>query len=148
MVNSLKIYWQWLIGLICFIIVFNLLFYKYVNAVSFTNLFLLIIPNWIFTFLFYRNQTKKGQQILERYMSEKYPDILNNFLETYVSDTNPDSKPIFALFMNKELLKDDFILNIKDNADKAIMLLVCVSAITIMTFLISTVFIMRRMYFS
>lgn len=80
-------------------------------------------------------------------MKEQYPDILKDFYNNYKSDTNPDTKPIFALFLNKELLKDDYINKIKTSSNEVIMLFVSVSAISIMIFLISTVFIMKEMYF-
>ncbi|MFN8579174.1 MAG: hypothetical protein U0354_20280 [Candidatus Sericytochromatia bacterium] len=79
-------------------------------------------------------------------MKKNYPKILNDFYDSYINYSNPESKPIYALFLNKELLKDDYISQIKNNSNQAIMLFVCMSAITIMTFLISTVFIMKRMY--
>ena len=147
MIDILSIYFKWLIRLFLFVIMTNIVFYKNLNIISFTNLFLIIIPNWIFTFLLNLKVNKDNKINLELYMKKNYPDVLKDFYDNYTSDTNPDSKPIFALFLNKDLLKDSYINDIKVNSNQVIMLFVCISAITIMIFLISTVFIMREMYF-
>ncbi len=81
-------------------------------------------------------------------MQDVYPDKLKEFYDNYHSDTNPDTKPIFALFLDKNLLRDKFIEKCKDDSNKITMLLVCVSAISVLIFLISTVFIMKVEYFS
>lgn len=146
MKNILLTYFNWLLRLFLFIFLTNILFYRYINIISFTNLFLVIIPNWFFTFYLYFITNKNNKILLEDYMKKNYPKILNDFYDSYINYSNPESKPIYALFLNKELLKDDYISQIKNNSNQAIMLFVCMSAITIMTFLISTVFIMKRMY--
>lgn len=146
--KTLKLYWQWLISLFAIVIIINLIFHSYINVISFTNLFLLLIPNWFFTFWFYLYHNKQTKKLLEEYMQKSHPEILKDFYYNYHDDSNPGTKPIFILFMNKELLKDPMVNSYKIRSNKAIMLFVCVSAITILLFLISTVFIMRRMYFS
>ena len=146
--NNLKIYWKWLVYLFLAVIIFNLIFHNYINIVSFTNLFLIIIPNWFFALWFHRNQTQETEKLLKNYMEKNYPEKLKDFYERYHSDTNPGTKPIFVLFMDKKLLNDQNINKLKNKSNKAIMLFVCLSAITIMVFLISTVFIMKVMYFS
>jgi len=145
--NVLNTYFKWLMSLFIFVVFINIIFSKYINIISFTNLFLIIIPNWLFTFYLNLKINKQNKFNLESYMKEQYPDILKDFYDNYKSDTNPDSKPIFALFLNKELLKDNYINKIKISSNEVIMLFVSVSAISIMIFLISTVFIMREMYF-
>ena len=145
--NNLKIYWQWLIYLFTSVIILNVIFHKYINIVSFTNLFLIIIPNWIFATWFYRNQVKATENLLKLYMEKNYPDDLTHFYDTYHDDSNPGTKPLFVLFMDKKLIKDKNINKLKNKSNKATMLFVCLSAITILVFLISTVFIMKRMYF-
>jgi hypothetical protein len=145
--NVLNTYFKWLMSLFIFVVFINLVFSKYINIISFTNLFLIITPNWLFTFYLNLKTNKINKFNLESYMKEQYPDILKDFYNNYKSDTNPDTKPIFALFLNKELLKDDYINKIKTSSNEVIMLFVSVSAISIMIFLISTVFIMKEMYF-
>lgn len=146
--RTLKPYWQWLISLFAIVIIINLIFHSYINVVSFTNMFLILIPNWFFTFWFYLHHNKQTKKLLEEHMQKNHPEILKDFYNNYHDDSNPGTKPIFILFMNKELLKDPIVNSYKIRSNKAIMLFVCISAITILLFLISTVFIMRRMYFS
>ncbi len=146
--NNLPIYWKYLISLIISVILLNIIFHKYINIISFTNLFLIIIPNWLFAFWFFKSQTKQTEYLLKAYMEKVYPNKLKLFYENYHDNANPETKPLFVLFMDKNLIKDENINKLKNKSNKAIMLFVCLSAITIMVFLISTVFIMKSMYFS
>lgn len=146
--SNITIFWKWLISLFITVILINIVFHKYISIVSFTNLFMIIIPNWLFTFYLNRIEIKRIKHEFSKYMQEKYPQRLQDFYDNYHSDTNPGTKPIFALFMDKELLKDEHISRFRIDSNKVIMLFVSVSAITIMTFLISTVFIMKVQYFS
>lgn len=146
-IDIFKFYTRWLISLIVIIFVINIVFHKFINIVSFTNLFLIIVPNWLITFYLYLKVNKLNKSLLETYMNENHKEKLDNFYKTYIDNTNPNSKPIFALFMDKQLLQDSYITNIKTNANQAIMLFVCTSGLTIMSFLISTVFIVKVMYF-
>ena len=146
--TKIKLYWKTLGILVLLIIIINIILHKYINVISFTNLFLLIIPNWVVTLLFSRNEIKKIKHCLKDYIIKNYPEKIKDFYDNYHSNTNPGTKPIFALFMDKELLKDNSINTLKKESEKAYFLIVSVSAITIMFFLISTVFISRDIILS
>ena len=137
------IYWKTLGIIILVILIINIIFAKYLDIISFTNLFLLIIPNWLITFGFNKYEIRRIQNYLKTYMEKNYPEKLKSFYENYDNDSNPGTKPIFALYTDKELLKDNTINVLKTESERFIFLLVAVSAISIMTFLISTVFIMK-----
>ncbi len=139
--SNFTIYWKIFTGLIVNIFLINIIFSDYLNIVSFTNLFLLIIPNWIITLIFNRYETNRIKKCLKNYLEKNYPDKIKVFFES----NNSNIKPIFSLFIDKELLQDQKIVFLKKEAEKVIFLLVAVSAITIMFFLIATVFISKSM---
>lgn len=144
--SKISVYRNFFIYLILFIILVNIIFNKYISTISFINLFLLLIPNWIFVFFFYKKETKRIKSGFYNYLEKEYNDKLTNFLNNYYNPSNPDSKDILELFSDKELLKDEYIFNMKNEINKIISLFVFTSAITILFFLISTVFIMRKYY--
>lgn len=139
-------YPKFILTLLFFIFFVNILFNKYIDLISFTNLFFLLIPNWTFVFLFSKFNTKKIRAALQSYLDENYNSKLTKFNNEYYDPANPNTKDIFELFSDKELLKDPYILSLKDSSNKSISLLVFVSAVSILFFLISTVFIMRSYY--
>lgn len=138
-----RFYYKFLTFLGIIIILINLFFSKYIPILSFTNLFGILIPNWIFVALFYKNKISYSKIEFEKFMKLKYPDILEKFYLEYKSDTNPDSKPIMVLLGDRKLLKDKSIENFRNETNKLTLLFVATSALTILIFLISTVFIVR-----
>lgn len=144
--SNINLYRKFFIILVSFIILINILFNRYISIISFTNLFLLLIPNWFFVFFFYKKETKRIKSIFYDYLKKEYNDKLTNFLSNYYNPSNPDSKNILELFSDKELLKDEYIFNMKNEINKIISLFVFTSAVTILFFLISTVFIMKKYY--
>ncbi|MEK7434841.1 MAG: hypothetical protein AABZ74_17035 [Cyanobacteriota bacterium] len=106
----------------------------------------MIIPNWVFVFFFYKKETNRIKSIFYDYLKKEYNYKLTNFLSNYYNPSNPDSKDILELFSDKELLKDEYIFNMKNEINKIISLFVFTSAVTILFFLISTVFIMKKYY--
>ncbi|MFN8674670.1 MAG: hypothetical protein U0457_21630 [Candidatus Sericytochromatia bacterium] len=81
------------------------------------------------------------------YLESNYKNKLDNFMENYYDPINPTSKNILELFSDIELSKDNYITILKTEINKIISLFVFISAITILFFLISTVFIMKNYYF-
>ena len=81
------------------------------------------------------------------YLENNYKNKLDNFMENYYDPINPTSKNILELFSDIELSKDNYIMILKTEINKIISLFVFISAITILFFLISTVFIMKNYYF-
>jgi len=144
--SNISLYRKFFVILIAFIVLINIIFNRYINIISFTNLFLLLIPNWFFVFFFYKKETKRIKSIFYDYLKKEYNDKLTNFLSNYYNPSNPDSKNILELFSDKELLKDEYIFNMKNEINKIISLFVFTSAVTILFFLISTVFIMKKYY--
>jgi hypothetical protein len=144
--SHFPIFWKILAGQVVFILLVNIIFAGYLTVISFFNLFLLLIPNLYITFFLYRFEIRRVKNFLTEYMEKNQPEKLKLFYENYHSDSNPGEKPIFALFTDKELLKDNLISQLKAESEKLIFLLVATGALTIMVFLISTVFIMRSKY--
>ena len=141
--SSLEIYKRFLIFMFSFILGINIFFYKQIYIISFTNLFLIIIPNWIATFLVYKKDINETTLAFENYLKENYPEKINNFCKNYHDNSNPNTKPIFVLFSDKEFSKDKNIEFFKQHSNKITFLLVATSALSIMIFLISTVFIFK-----
>lgn len=141
-----SIYPKFILFLVIFIVFINLLFYKYIDLISFTNLFLLLIPNWFFVFIFSRLNTKKIKVSFKNYLEKNHRQKLVDFNNEYYDPANPNTKDIFELFSDRVLLKDPHIMFLKEASNKSISLLVFVSAVSILFFLISTVFIMRSYY--
>lgn len=141
--SSLVFYKRFLIFMFILIVSINIFFYKQLYLVSFTNLFLLLIPNWIATFLVYKKDIEIVTLSFEAYLKEKYLEKYNNFCNTYHDNSNPNTKPIFVLFSDKELSKDKKVEFFREHSNKVTLLLVATSALSIMIFLISTVFIFK-----
>lgn len=125
------------------IISINIFFYKQLYLISFTNLFLILIPNWIATFLVYKKDIEIVTLSFEAYLKENYLEKYNNFCNNYHDNSNPNTKPIFVLFSDKELSKDKKVEFFREHSNKITLLLVATSALSIMIFLISTVFIFK-----
>jgi hypothetical protein len=144
--SDLHIYWKSLGILLLTILLINLVFIKYLKIISFFNLFGLIIPNLLIAIVLNRYVINKIKGNLKDYMEKNYPEKLKSFYDNYTNDSNPGAKPIMALFMDKELLEDKNILFLKNESDLFFFLLVAVGALTIMVFLIATVFILRAQF--
>jgi hypothetical protein len=140
---NFKYYYKFIAILIVFVVLVNILFNKYIPILSFTNLFSLLVPNWIFVALFYKKQIVFSKNVFESFMKKSYPEVLEKFYLEYKSDTNPDSKPIMVLLGDRVLLKDKSIESFRNETNKLTLLFVATSALTILIFLISTVFIVR-----
>lgn len=136
-------YYKFLIILIAFVFLINIIFNSYIPILSFTNLFSLLIPNWVFVALFYKKQIVISKNAFESFMKKAYPEVLEKFYLEYKSDSNPDSKPIMVLLGDRILLKDKSIESFRNETNKLTLLFVATSALTILIFLISTVFIVR-----
>lgn len=106
--------------LILFIIISLVINIK--DIISFKTLFLIVVPNWISTFILLKLEIK---------------NIKNKCYELFKTDIN-------NLFNNQEMENDENVALLKENYNKMVSLFVYVSSISIMSFLLSSVFIMMK----
>jgi hypothetical protein len=110
-------FWIFLLFLIFISISFNIK-----NIISFNTLFLVLIPNWLFTFILFRLEVNN----IKKELFKIFKDNINN------------------LFTNEELKNNEEIIFFKEKYNKIASLFIYVSAISIMSFLLSSVFIMMK----
>lgn len=110
-------FWKVLLFLFFISIIINIK-----NIISFNTLFLILIPNWVFTLILFKLEVN---------------NIKKQIFKLFNTDIN-------TLFDNEELKNKEEVIFFKERYNKIGSLFVYVSAISIMFFLLSSVFIMMK----
>jgi hypothetical protein len=141
--SELGLYWKYLSVLLLLIVLFNLIFK--IKLLSFINLFSLLIPNYFFVIIFTNYHLRKIKVNIFNYLTDNFPEKLKalniNSLEALLKPKQGEG--LYLLFNDPDLMNDNNFINYKNQSDKLYFFMISISALSIMFFLISTVFILK-----
>ena len=116
-------YWSG-IALLIFILFFSDIFIiKEFKNFSFEFFFLLMIPLWIGVLSVNNHETTRIKTILREYLTENYPEKIQEYDAKPVDLLNSDSEDVLDLFADSELIMDSNISFLSKEAKRVTLLM-------------------------
>jgi len=121
--SNMNKYWSG-IALLIFILFFSDIFIiKEFKNFSFEFFFLLMIPLWIGVLSVNNHETTRIKTILREYLTENYPEKIQEYDAKPVDLLNSDSEDVLDLFADSELIMDSNISFLSKEAKRVTLLM-------------------------